>query len=59
MLSRKALSDEVWNKLKNKRDKFGYTFLQVLKSGLEIPTSNIGCYAGSEDSYETFAPFFD
>lgn len=26
---------------------------------MEIPTSNIGCYAGSEDSYVTFAPFFD
>lgn len=59
MLSRVALTDEVWKKLHNKKDKWGYTFNQVIKSGLELPKSHVGCYAGSEDSYVTFAPFFD
>jgi len=45
--------------LKDKKDKFGFTFRQAIFSGCKNTDSGIGCYAGSHDSYRVFAPFFD
>lgn len=45
--------------MKDKKDKFGFTFRQAIFSGCKNTDSGIGCYAGSHDSYKTFAPFFD
>jgi len=45
--------------LKDKKDKYGFTFRQVIFSGSKWPESGVGVYAGSHDSYYTFAPFFD
>jgi hypothetical protein len=45
--------------LKDKKDKYGFTFREAIFSGAKNTDSGIGCYAGSHDSYKTFAPFFD
>lgn len=53
------LSRQIWNQLKDKKDKYGFTFREAIFSGAKNTDSGIGCYAGSHDSYKTFAPFFD
>lgn len=58
MLS-KHLTKSIWNKLKDKEDKFGFTFKQAIFSGCKNLNSGIGVYAGSPDSYSAFAPLFD
>ena len=55
----KHLSRQIWNQLKDKKDKYGFTFREAIFSGAKNSDSRIGCYAGSHDSYKTFAPFFD
>jgi hypothetical protein len=55
----KCLTRDVWDACKDKRDKFGFTFQQAIFSGSKWTNSGVGCYAGSHDSYYTFAPFFD
>jgi len=55
----KYLTRQIWNQLKDKKDKYGFSFREVIFSGAKNTDSGIGCYAGSDDSYETYAPFFD
>lgn len=55
----KFLTKDLWNKLNNKSDKFGFTFKQAIFSGCKNTDSGIGVYAGSHDSYTAFAPLFD
>lgn len=55
----KHLSPQVWNQLKDKKDKFGFSFRQAIFSGCKNTDSGIGVYAGSHDSYKVFADFFD
>ena len=45
--------------MRDKKDKYGFTFREAIFSGAKNTDSGIGCYAGSHDSYKTFAPFFD
>ncbi len=55
----KHLSRQIWNQLKDKKDKYGFTFREAIFSGCKNTDSGIGVYAGSHDSYKVFAPFFD
>jgi hypothetical protein len=55
----RALTNEVWQEYKDKSDRQGFSFKQVILSGCQNVDSGIGCYAGSADSYITFAKFFD
>jgi hypothetical protein len=55
----KCLSKQIWHQLKDKKDKFNFTFREAIFSGCKNTDSSIGCYAGSHDSYKVFAPFFD
>jgi creatine kinase/arginine kinase len=55
----KCLTPDVWEKCKDRRDKFGFTFRQCIFSGSKYTESGVGVYAGSHDSYYAFAPFFD
>jgi len=55
----KHLSKEIWDKYCDKADKYGVTFKTCVFSGCQNVDSGIGCYAGSEDSYECFKEFFD
>lgn len=55
----KCLTPQIWEQLKDKKDKFGFTFKQAIYSGSKWTNSGVGVYAGSHDSYYAFAPFFD
>ena len=55
----KVLTKQIWFGLKDKKDKYGFTFREAIFSGCKNTDSGIGCYAGSHDSYKVFAPFFD
>jgi arginine kinase len=54
-----CLTREVWEQLKDKKDKFGATFRSVIFSGAKWTHSGVGVYASSHDSYYSFAPFMD
>lgn len=55
----KCLTPELWEKCKDRKDKFGFTFRQAIMSGCKWTNSGVGVYAGSHDSYYAFAPFMD
>jgi len=55
----KVLTKQIWFSLKDKKDKYNFTFREAIFSGCKNTDSGIGCYAGSHDSYKVFAPFFD
>mmetsp|Transcript_27258 Transcript_27258/g.41462 ORF Transcript_27258/g.41462 Transcript_27258/m.41462 type:complete len:142 (-) Transcript_27258:84-509(-) len=55
----KFLTPDVYNKYKGQKDKAGVSFEQMILSGAQNVDSGIGVYAGSHDSYTTFADMFD
>ena len=55
----KYLTRDLWKQLKNLKDAHGFTFKQAIFSGCQNTDSGIGVYAGSHDSYKTFAAFLD
>ncbi len=58
-LMSKYLTKELFEKLKDKKTKNGFTLSELINSGVENPDSGIGAYAGDEESYSIFAPLFD
>ena len=56
---KKYLTRDVWESLKNSKDSHGFTFKQAIFSGCKNTDSGIGVYAGSHDSYKSFAKLFD
>ncbi len=50
---------EVWEELKDKQDAHGVSYKLCIFSGCKNVDSGIGVYAGSHDSYKTFAPLMD
>ena len=54
----KHLTKDIWAKYHDKSDKSGVPFKMCVFSGCQNVDSGIGCYAGSEDYYTTFADFF-
>merc|ERR1712178_322475 len=58
-LLHKCLTPEIWEKCKDRRDKYGFSFRQAIMSGCKWTNSGVGVYAGSHDSYYAFAPFMD
>jgi arginine kinase len=58
-LLNKFLTPEVWDHLKDTKDKHGFSFKQAIFSGCKNTDSGIGVYAGSHDSYSVFAELFD
>jgi len=56
---KKCLTPAVWKKCHGKKDKSGVSFETCIFSGCKNVDSGIGVYAGSPDSYYTFAPLFD
>jgi len=55
----KHLTPELFEELKDKITVNGFTLEKAIKSGIENVDSEIGVYAGDEESYEVFAPLFD
>ena len=58
-LMAKYLTKEVFEELQDKKTQNGFTIEDVVNSGVQNPDSGIGAYAGDEESYTTFASFFD
>jgi creatine kinase/arginine kinase len=55
----KHLTPELFELLKDKTTANGFTLKEVMNSGVENVDSEIGVYAGDEESYALFAPLFD
>ena len=55
----KYLDKNVWDALKNKKDKYGFSFQEAIFSGCKNVDSGIGVYSGSHESYYDFAPLMD
>jgi len=55
----KCLTRDVWEKCKDRKDKYGYTFRECIFSGAKWTNSGVGVYAGSHEGFYTFAPMFD
>ena len=55
----KCLTRDVWEKCKDRKDKYGYTFRECIFSGAKWTNSGVGVYAGSHEGFYTFAPLFD
>ena len=53
------MTKDIWNQLKDQKDKHGFLFKDAIFSGCKNIDSGIGVYAGSHDSYKVFAPLFD
>ena len=55
----KYLTKEVFEELKDKKTKNGFTLAQAINSGVKNPDSGIGAYVGDEESYDVFSALFD
>ena len=55
----KYFTKDIFEELKDKKTKNGFTLLQAINSGLKNPDSSIGVYAGDEESYSLFDKLFD
>ena len=53
------LTPEIFEALKDKKTRNGFTLEQAINSGVVNPDSSIGVYAGDKESYTLFAPLFD
>ncbi len=53
------LTPELYEELRDKKTRYGYTLDQLIRSGVDNPDSSIGVYAGDEESYTLFAPLLD
>ncbi len=53
------MNQEVWDKLGDSYDDYGFTFKQAIFSGCQNPDSGVGVYAGSPDSYKAFGALFN
>ncbi|MCP3899237.1 MAG: arginine kinase [Desulfobacteraceae bacterium] len=58
-LAKKHLSKTIIKKLENKKTSSGYTLEHAIQSGVLNPDSEIGIYAGDEESYQIFSEIFD
>jgi arginine kinase len=55
----KHLNKDLFEALRDKQTSNGFTLQRAIRSGVENPDSNIGVYAGDEESYTTFSLLFD
>ncbi len=59
----KVLTKEMYGRLRNKATPNGFTFDNVIQTGVDNPGHpfifTVGCVAGDEESYEVFSEFFD
>ena len=59
----KSLTPEVYEKLRDKITPNGFTLDQAIQTGVDNPghpfIMTVGCVAGDEESYDTFAELFD
>ncbi|CAH1242911.1 CKB [Branchiostoma lanceolatum] len=59
-LGRNVLTRDLWDKLKDKKTSLtGFTISDVVRSGVELPSSSVGVYAGDEECYLLYRPLFE
>lgn len=58
-LMKKYLTKEIYEELKEKKTKYGYTLKKLINSGIKNEDSSIGVYAGDKESYDLFAPLLE
>ena len=59
MLLKKYLTQDVYNALRAKKTKSGFTLANLINSGLKNLDSSNGVYAGDEESYTLFGPLLN
>ena len=59
----KCMTDEIYSQLFDKKTDTGYTIDEAIQTGVDNPghpyIMTVGCVAGDEDTYKTFAPLLD
>ncbi|XP_077988460.1 creatine kinase, flagellar-like [Glandiceps talaboti] len=59
----KCLTEDIYNQIKDKKTPNGYSIDEAIQTGVDNPghpfIMTVGCVAGDEESYDTFAPLFD
>lgn len=55
----KVMNENMWEKYANVKDKDGFSFKDVIYAGCKNVRSEVGVFAGSHDSYTTFADLFN
>jgi len=59
-LTKKYLTEEMWNKLKDHKTKTcGFTLKQCIECAIQLDNQHNGIYAGDHDSYIDFKDLFD
>ena len=58
-LMAKYLTNDIFDKLKDKKTTNNFTIQNAINSGVKNPDSGIGAYAGDIESYKTFDLLFD
>jgi hypothetical protein len=53
------MNEKIWSKYQDASDKSGFTFKRAIYAGCKNVKSDVGVFAGSHDSYKTFADLFD
>jgi creatine kinase len=54
----KVLTNDLFEALKHKKTSKGFTFSNVIQSGVECPSLNLGVVAGDKESYSVFKDLF-
>ena len=55
----KVITPAVWDKCKDRKCKYGFSFKQTIFIGCKMPQLGFGVRVGSHESYYDFAPFMD
>jgi len=58
-LMAKTLTQELFDKLKDKKSNLGYTLSNAIQTGVETPHLGVGCCAGDEDSFTVFKELYN
>jgi len=54
----KALTQEVWDKLKDVKSSKGYTLSNAIQTGCLLPHLGVGCTAGDEECFDLFKDLY-
>ena len=54
----KNISEELFNRLKDIKSPTGWTIARAINTGVQHPSSFVGCHAGDLESYHIFREFF-
>ena len=55
----RVLTEDLWHKYKDMRDRYGFSFKQAIFPGVRNPHAEGGAYAGSEDSFLAFYELYE